>query len=274
MAQPCATPASYYASIDASVLGAAGLKTALHNLIDDHTVVSYENAWQALAVLDASQSDSSKVIGIYSTHEHDAVADRGIAAGWNREHSWPKSYGVEYSGPDYSDLHALYAADWNVNSARSNLFFDDCFGAGCTSPAHAEAAPSTAKDSSRFMPPTNKRGDLARSMFCACLPHHGARPYLLVRAVPRNVPLARRFRPFRLALSQTWRCDTTAARQIRTTSSSARAPTRPPFVWAFSPPCSHGTLPTRPMRPRWRATAASAPHISTIAIRLWTAPSG
>ena len=109
----CATPVSYYAGIDAATLGGASLKSTLHNLIDAHTVVSYSGAWDALAVLDASPSDSTKVVGIYSTHTHDGVSDRGISTGWNREHSWPKSYGIDYSGPDYSDLHALFAADWN-----------------------------------------------------------------------------------------------------------------------------------------------------------------
>ena len=175
MAQPaCASPTSYYAGVDASSLGGAGLKSALHNLIRAHTVVSYADAWEALAILDASPSDATKVVGIYSTHEHGAVADRGITTGWNREHSWPKSYGVGYSGPDYSDLHALFAADWNVNSARNNLFFDDCNGAGCSTPAHAEAAPTTAKDSSRFMPPANKRGDIARAMFYMAVRYDGS----------------------------------------------------------------------------------------------------
>jgi len=94
------------------------------------------------------------------------VAAQGISGGWNREHSWPKSYGIDYSGPDYSDLHALFAADWNVNSARSNRFFDDCpVSAGCESPAHSEAAATTAKDSDRFQPPSSQRGDVARAQF-------------------------------------------------------------------------------------------------------------
>ena len=85
----------------------------------------------------AAPSDHTALL--YSDHTFPADMPRDMA-GWNREHSWPKSYGVGYSGPDYSDLHHLYAADWNVNSARNNLYFDDCpISAGCSSPAHAEA---------------------------------------------------------------------------------------------------------------------------------------
>ena len=138
----CAPAVTYWSGVDAAALGGAALQTTVHNLIEGHTVVSYADAWEALAVLDASPSNSSRVGLIYSDHTHDAVTERGIASGWNREHSWPKSYGVGYSGPDYSDLHALYAADWNVNSARSNLYFDDCT-SGCTVPAHSEASATT-----------------------------------------------------------------------------------------------------------------------------------
>ena len=169
----CTNPVAYYGGIDAATLGASGLKSALHDLIDAHTVVSYSNAWDALVVLDRAPSDSSKVRLIYSDHLHDAVSARGVSTGWNREHSWPKSYGVDYSGPDYSDLHMLYAADWNVNSARSNLYFDDCT-SGCTSPAHSEAATTTAKDSQRFQPPADRRGDIARAMFYMAVRYDGS----------------------------------------------------------------------------------------------------
>ena len=173
-AAACSSPLTYYSGIDAATLGSAGLKSALHDLIDEHTVVSYNDAWEALADLDAAPSDVGKVIGIYSTHLHDAVDDQGISTGWNREHSWPKSFGIEFSGPDYSDLMALYAADWNVNSARSNLYFDNCpTSDGCTSPAHPEAEATTAKDSNRFQPPSDKRGDLARSMFYMAVRYDG-----------------------------------------------------------------------------------------------------
>lgn len=174
----CENVVSYYSGLDASALGGAALKNALHALVSPHTVVSYADAWNALATLDADPSDATKIIGIYSNHHHDAVAARGVSTGWNREHSWPKSYGVDYSGPDFSDLHALYAADWNVNSARGNLYFDDCpLSAGCSQPAHAEAAASTAKDSARFQPPADRRGDLARAMFYMATRYDGAESF-------------------------------------------------------------------------------------------------
>ena len=168
----CQPAVQYWDGVDAAALGGAALKTTVHGLIDGHTVVSYGDAWDALSVLDASPSNGSRVNMIYSDHTHDAITDRGVASGWNREHSWPKSYGVGYSGPDYSDLFALYAADWNVNSARSNLYFDDCT-TGCTVPAHSEASATTAKDSLRFQPPEDVRGDLARAQFYMAVRYDG-----------------------------------------------------------------------------------------------------
>ena len=152
--------------------GSAALKSALHDIISPHTVVSYDGAWAALRDLDVAEDDHTRVRLIYSSHTHHGVDDQGVSSGWNREHSWPKSYGIGYSGPDYSDLHALFAADWNVNSARSNLYFDNCF-VDCTSPAHAEASTDTAKDSVRFMPPASVRGDLARAAFYMAVRYDG-----------------------------------------------------------------------------------------------------
>ena len=88
--------------------------------------------------------------------------------GWNREHVWPKSYGIGTSGDDYTDVHNLRACDWSVNSARGNLFFGECdpsLDSSCSSPAHSEAASDTAANSVLWMPPAAVRGDIARTLF-------------------------------------------------------------------------------------------------------------
>ena len=169
----CANPANYYTGIDHITLGPAGLKSALRARIANHTIVSYDDAWNALGDLhDAAPLAPGNVTLIYS--DHTLSVSSHDSKGWNREHSWPKSYGVGYTGPDFSDLHHLYPADWNVNSARNNLFFDFCSPYnGCQQPAHVEAAPSTAKDSNRFQPPDHQRGDLARSMFYMAVRYDG-----------------------------------------------------------------------------------------------------
>ena len=170
----CRDVAQYYAGISAS----PNLKSTLHERTKGHTVVSYANLWGALAILDADPSDASRVVGIYSGQSYGAE-DRigpGRTTGWNREHSWPKSFGLGTMGPDYSDLHALFAASGTVNSERGNLYFDSC-SSGCTSPVNGcttgSECPTTAKDSVRFQPPADKRGDLARAMFYMAVRYNG-----------------------------------------------------------------------------------------------------
>ena len=85
-----------------------------------------------------------------------------------------------YTGPDTSDLFALRAADWSVNSARNNRYFDWCNEtASCTIPAHSEAAADTGKKAVTgttgiFMPPVSVRGDLARSLFYMATRYDGS----------------------------------------------------------------------------------------------------
>ena len=83
------------------------------------------------------------------------------------------------SGADTSDLHALRAADWNVNSARSNLPFGWCNAStACRDmPAHAEAHNTTGKDEDVFMPPANVRGDLARALMYMAVRYDGSEPH-------------------------------------------------------------------------------------------------
>ncbi|KAH8085613.1 endonuclease I [Aureococcus anophagefferens] len=134
-----------------------------------HDVVPYTSdatdTWDALYVLDADPSNADNVVGIY-TRRSVAASLSGATDGWNREHLWPKSHGVGYSGADFSDLHHLVAADGSTNSARGNEIFGNCEGLpGCESPAYDEAADDTAADAESWRPPADVRGDIARAMF-------------------------------------------------------------------------------------------------------------
>lgn len=85
--------------------------------------------------------------------------------------------GLGDSGPDYSDLHNLRPCDWNVNSARGNLFFGYCdpnVDDKCTSPAHDEAAADTAKNSDLFLADSGYRGDIARAIMYMTLRYQGS----------------------------------------------------------------------------------------------------
>jgi hypothetical protein len=86
-------------------------------------------------------------------------------------------YTTGESGPDFSDLHNLRAEDANVNSARNNLYYDNCYptmDATCNQPAHVESGADTAKNSFYFMPSDKDKGDIARGVFYMALRYNGS----------------------------------------------------------------------------------------------------
>jgi endonuclease I len=146
----------------------ADLLKDTHREVLPYTSSSREDVWDALVDLDASNDDEDDIdidrIRLIYAQINIPALPHGVPATWNREHLWPKSRGVGTSGPDYTDIHALRPADWNVNSARSNLFFGDCQDACTSRPANAEAANDTAKNENVFLPPAKVRGDIARAI--------------------------------------------------------------------------------------------------------------
>jgi len=160
-------PKGYYAT--ASDKTGIELWSALHNIIDDHRVIKYSSknpdTADALAKLDADPKDSNSVILIYSRRS-EPITNFGTSSGWNREHLWCNSYGIDKRGPAYSDLHNLRPADASVNTARSNKIYDisDAKNTKYRKPGHPEAK-LTSEDSDSWEPPTNVRGEIARAAF-------------------------------------------------------------------------------------------------------------
>ena len=126
-------PANYYDS--ATSVGPA-LQNQLHDIIDGHTVLSYNSARANLQVTDVDPNDSDNIILVYNRVSLDVsglISSPGIpgwdsGVSWNREHTWPRSRGVNSSGPDNSDLHQLRPATPSVNNSRGNLNFGGAFG--------------------------------------------------------------------------------------------------------------------------------------------------
>ncbi len=160
-------PKGYYAT--ASDKTGIELRSALHNIIDDHRVIKYSSknpdTADALAELDADSDNPNSVILIYSRRS-EAISNFGTSTGWNREHLWCNSYGIDKRGPAYSDLHNLRPADASVNSSRSNKIFDtsDTRDAKYQKPGHPEAK-QTSEDSDSWEPPVDVRGEVARASF-------------------------------------------------------------------------------------------------------------
>ena len=121
-------PAGYYDSAE-GLLGES-LQAALHAIIDDHAVQSYQYSWTAFRSTD--DKPNGKVWDMYSDvpggvppYEYTFGVDQGgvggvEGTGYNREHSWPSSwYGGEVS-PMYSDLFMIYPTDNYVNNQRGS----------------------------------------------------------------------------------------------------------------------------------------------------------
>ena len=112
--------AQYYSSV--SGLKKAELKTALSNLLKQHTVLSYGKGeggtWWAFYVTD--RTSNNMVINRYSDGVY-YFATRGIAVnGMNIEHSMPKSWWGGSNNDAYKDVNHLYPSPKSDNSSKSN----------------------------------------------------------------------------------------------------------------------------------------------------------
>lgn len=147
-------PGSYYDR--AEDLTGEALKSALHDIVDDHVVISYNNLKTAFRGLDQDPNNENNVILIYSG---DSVS--GTSSSWNREHLWPRSYGAD-GGPAFSDAHHLFPANAATNSDRSNYAFDEL---EFSSPL-ANAPESKKNTGSRLVEPRDAdKGRIARAIF-------------------------------------------------------------------------------------------------------------
>ncbi len=125
-----AQPEGYYDSADSS--SPEALRQSLHSIIDDHQrfpyTSSHTDTWDVLEIADASMQDEGNVITIYRNQPFPRQG--GGNNFYNREHTWPKSYGFPDNDSSinypYTDTHALFLSDIDYNSARSNHPFNNC----------------------------------------------------------------------------------------------------------------------------------------------------
>lgn len=167
-------PPGYYNP--AAGLSGNALKTALHNIIKNHTSISYNSLWTAYKKTDAKPN--GKVWDIYSdvpsgtppyqfnfgNDQCGTYSTEGDC--YNREHSWPQSWFNSVSGP-VSDLFHIYPTDGKVNGMRNNYPYGHVgttswtsLNGGklglCTDPGFGQTV---------FEPIDAYKGDIARSYF-------------------------------------------------------------------------------------------------------------
>lgn len=179
LAAPAGPPPGYYTTADGKT--AATLRSALHAIIHDHRVIPYSSSTKldtsdALRFLDEDPDNTNNVRLLYAQRTEPKTTF-ALTAGWNREHLWPNSYGLDGVEPAYSDLHNLRAEDAHVNSARGNKYYDlsDTNSASYNFPANADA-PLSSADSDSWSPPNMVKGDIARALFYMTIRYTGDAP--------------------------------------------------------------------------------------------------
>ncbi len=149
------------------------LKTALHDIIDNHNVRSYDDFKLAARVLDQDPENSSNLILIYSGESFPAGYFGTGGEVWNREHLWPQSYGVDgddYNTVGYSDFHHLFPALADVNTVRLNRYYD------WTDPDNRYThprAPGSSYDDNSWEPRDEDKGRVARAILYMATRYEG-----------------------------------------------------------------------------------------------------
>lgn len=152
------------------------LKTALYNIIKNHTIISYNGLWTAFQYTD--KKSNGKVWDMYSDkpgqtppYEYTFVTNQCGSYNsegdcYNREHSFPKSWFNDAS-PMYSDLFHLYPTDGYVNNRRGNYIYGEVSTVTWTSQNGSKLGTSTASGTSLvvFEPIDEYKGDFARTYF-------------------------------------------------------------------------------------------------------------
>jgi endonuclease I len=167
-------PPGYYNA--AQGLTGNPLKIALHNIIDNHTQVSYNGLWTAFQKTD--KKPNGKVWDMYSdvpggtppyqfTFVTDQCGNYAVEGDcYNREHSWPQSWFNQVAGP-VSDLFHIYPTDGKVNGIRGNDPYGDVAIPTLTTLNGSKSGPCSNPGYSQtvFEPISEYKGDLARSYF-------------------------------------------------------------------------------------------------------------
>ncbi|HEY7717176.1 MAG TPA: endonuclease [Pedococcus sp.] len=156
---------TYYASAMGKT--GPGLRSALHAVISEQTVLTYDQVWEALRETDQDPANSANVIEIYSGRSISKLDNGGGVDQWNREHVWAKSHGDfgTVPGPG-TDVHHLRPEDVTVNSDRGNLDFDN--GGSAVS-----QCADCWRDADSFEPRDAVKGDVARMILYMAVRYEG-----------------------------------------------------------------------------------------------------
>lgn len=152
------------------------MQLALHNIIKDHTAISYTQIWTSCQTTDVKAN--GKVWDMYSDnpggtppYEYTFISDQcGSYSSegdcYNREHSFPKSW-FNDGTPMITDIFHIYPTDGKVNGYRSNYPYGEVSNPTWTSLNGSKLGPNTSAGYSGivFEPIDEYKGDFARTYF-------------------------------------------------------------------------------------------------------------
>jgi endonuclease I len=159
-------PPGYYD--DAAGLTGDELKTALHNIIDNHQEYSYNDLRDfILKDTDEDPNNSDNVILLYTGRSQNKNTFGGNPDEWNREHVWAKSHGDFGNVPPCgTDAHHIRPTDVSVNGDRGNKDFDN------GGQEHSEAQGNYYTEYT-WEPRDAVKGDVARMIFYMSFRYEG-----------------------------------------------------------------------------------------------------
>jgi len=167
-------PSGYYD--DAQGLTGEELRSALHNIIDDHIEQSYSSLWIHFYSTDAKPGEIvwdmySDIPGGTPAYVFNLGDDQCGNYGqegdcYNREHSFPKSWFNDLP-PMRTDLFHIYATDGYVNQKRSNYPYGEVGSVSWTSTNGSKVGNCSYAGYSGtvFEPLDEYKGDFARTYF-------------------------------------------------------------------------------------------------------------
>lgn len=166
-AQTLHDPDTYYA--DAANKSGSELKTALSEIISQHTTLGYKSLNGHYATTDTD--DDGYLIDIYSVKKKYTVDDTNTGlegVGYNKEHTVPSSW-FNKRTPMYSDIFHVLPTDSWVNSKRGNLPYGETSNPdGSSYNGFSKWGPcdsSIGYSGDIFEPNNEYKGDIARIYF-------------------------------------------------------------------------------------------------------------
>ncbi|WP_412724358.1 endonuclease [Alteromonas sp. D210916BOD_24] len=170
----------YYASADG--LTGYSLKTALYNIINNHSTQSYGDLWTFYISYssDSYYENDGSILDMYSenpstsdAYNFTAGSDQcGSYSGegdcYNREHAFPRSWFGGAVSPMNTDVHHIFATDGYVNGRRSSYPYGEVGSATYTSSNGSKLGSGTSASGytgTVFEPIDEFKGDFARAYF-------------------------------------------------------------------------------------------------------------